>query len=382
MRQLLRMIVVYGTGRKANAPGFRVGGKTGSAEKPGAGGYQQDLAGRDLRRRLPDGPAALRRDRHARRAAGHRRQLVPAHRRLERRAGGRPGGAAHRPAARRDARREPRHRHHRPRRRWSREGGRANEAGRSSPQPRPGSIAATARIARRAGDRLRHRSPQGRARHRVRRLSRARAVNGEDFIPAAVAAGAVAVVARPEAQVAGAVAHRRSASRAAPSRGSPRGSSRPVPETIVAVTGTNGKTSTVEMTRQLWRMAGDARRLDRHARRHHARRERLDRADHARHRHLPAEHDRARARGRDPCRLRGVEPRPVAVPQRGAARWPPGRSPTSAATTSTTTPTWTTTSRPRCGCSTKSSADGGAAVIWADDAWSASGDRACRARAA
>ena len=38
MRQLLRMISVYGTGRKANAPGFRVGGKTGSADKPGAGG--------------------------------------------------------------------------------------------------------------------------------------------------------------------------------------------------------------------------------------------------------------------------------------------------------------------------------------------------------
>lgn len=40
MRQLLRMIVQYGTGRKADAPGFRVGGKTGSAEKPGAGGYR------------------------------------------------------------------------------------------------------------------------------------------------------------------------------------------------------------------------------------------------------------------------------------------------------------------------------------------------------
>ena len=38
MRQLLRMIAVYGTGRKANAAGFRVGGKTGSAEKPGANG--------------------------------------------------------------------------------------------------------------------------------------------------------------------------------------------------------------------------------------------------------------------------------------------------------------------------------------------------------
>lgn len=41
MRQLLRMIAVYGTGRKANAPGYRVGGKTGSAEKPGAHGYQK-----------------------------------------------------------------------------------------------------------------------------------------------------------------------------------------------------------------------------------------------------------------------------------------------------------------------------------------------------
>jgi len=30
----------------------------------------------------------------------------------------------------------------------------------------------------------------------------------------------------------------------------------PYPETVVAVTGTNGKTSTVEMTRQMWRMAG------------------------------------------------------------------------------------------------------------------------------
>lgn len=41
MRQLLRMIAVYGTGKNADAPGFRVGGKTGSAEKPGAGGYRR-----------------------------------------------------------------------------------------------------------------------------------------------------------------------------------------------------------------------------------------------------------------------------------------------------------------------------------------------------
>ncbi|MDT0575658.1 penicillin-binding protein 2 [Croceicoccus sp. F390] len=39
MRQMLRLIVKGGTGRRAEAPGFRLGGKTGSAEKPSNGGY-------------------------------------------------------------------------------------------------------------------------------------------------------------------------------------------------------------------------------------------------------------------------------------------------------------------------------------------------------
>ncbi len=43
MRQLMRMIVVDGTGSKADALGYRVGGKTGSAEKPGVGGYNRTL---------------------------------------------------------------------------------------------------------------------------------------------------------------------------------------------------------------------------------------------------------------------------------------------------------------------------------------------------
>jgi UDP-N-acetylmuramoyl-L-alanyl-D-glutamate--2,6-diaminopimelate ligase len=81
------------------------------------------------------------------------------------------------------------------------------------------------------------------------------AFNGEDFIPAAVERGAVAVVARREAAVPR-VPHladaqpRRLFSQMAATFFAP------YPETVVAVTGTNGKTSTVEMTRQLWRMAG------------------------------------------------------------------------------------------------------------------------------
>ncbi|HSM52944.1 MAG TPA: Mur ligase family protein, partial [Erythrobacter sp.] len=81
-------------------------------------------------------------------------------------------------------------------------------------------------------------------------------VNGEDFIPAAVEAGAVAVVARPEAPVEGAV----HVADAEPRRAFARLAAAfftPVPRVIVAVTGTNGKTSIVEMTRQLWRMGGE-----------------------------------------------------------------------------------------------------------------------------
>ena len=44
MRQLLRMIVMMGTGRNANVPGFRIGGKTGTAEKVASvGGYSRSV---------------------------------------------------------------------------------------------------------------------------------------------------------------------------------------------------------------------------------------------------------------------------------------------------------------------------------------------------
>jgi len=79
--------------------------------------------------------------------------------------------------------------------------------------------------------------------------------NGEDFIGQAVDRGAVAVIARPEAAVervphlADPEPRRRFAELAAKFYA-------PYPDTVVAVTGTNGKTSTVEMTRQIWRMSG------------------------------------------------------------------------------------------------------------------------------
>lgn len=82
------------------------------------------------------------------------------------------------------------------------------------------------------------------------------AFDGEAFIPAAVEAGAVAVVARPQAGVQGALhipsdnPRRTFAQLAA-------GFFNPVPGMIVAVTGTNGKTSVAEMTRQIWRMGGE-----------------------------------------------------------------------------------------------------------------------------
>ena len=79
--------------------------------------------------------------------------------------------------------------------------------------------------------------------------------NGEEFIDAAVRAGAIAIVADPGAKVDGAV----HVADPEPRRLFAQMAARyftPSPTHVAAVTGTNGKTSVAELTRQLWRMDG------------------------------------------------------------------------------------------------------------------------------
>jgi UDP-N-acetylmuramoyl-L-alanyl-D-glutamate--2,6-diaminopimelate ligase len=80
--------------------------------------------------------------------------------------------------------------------------------------------------------------------------------DGESVIADAVRAGAIAVVARPEATVEGAL----HIADAEPRRAFARlaaGFYAPYPRVTAAVTGTNGKTSTVELARQLWHLGGE-----------------------------------------------------------------------------------------------------------------------------
>ncbi len=79
--------------------------------------------------------------------------------------------------------------------------------------------------------------------------------NGEDFIDQAIADGAIAIVSAPGVAVDGALHLTDEDPRRLFAQLAARFFA-PFPDTTVAVTGTNGKTSTVELTRQLWRMAG------------------------------------------------------------------------------------------------------------------------------
>ncbi len=79
--------------------------------------------------------------------------------------------------------------------------------------------------------------------------------DAEAVIADAVARGAVAVVARAGAEVAGAVHVAAAEPRRTFALAAARWFDR-APATLVAVTGTNGKTSTVELTRQIWHLTG------------------------------------------------------------------------------------------------------------------------------
>ena len=80
-------------------------------------------------------------------------------------------------------------------------------------------------------------------------------VNGEDYVQAAIAAGAVAVVTRPGVAVDGAFGVHADEPRAVFARAAAAFFA-PFPAVTVAITGTNGKTSTAELARQLWHLAG------------------------------------------------------------------------------------------------------------------------------
>jgi UDP-N-acetylmuramoyl-L-alanyl-D-glutamate--2,6-diaminopimelate ligase len=79
--------------------------------------------------------------------------------------------------------------------------------------------------------------------------------NGEDFAAAAIAAGAIAIVARAQANIEGAL-HIKAQDPRATFATMASAFFAPFPQHMVAVTGTNGKTSTAELTRQIWRLCG------------------------------------------------------------------------------------------------------------------------------
>ena len=99
MRELLRYVVTNGTGKKADVPGYDVGGKTGSAQKHGPHGYIAHALLTSFCAVFPDRRSALSGFCDAGRAAWHQGDLRLRAGRLHRRALGRTSDLAHRAAA-------------------------------------------------------------------------------------------------------------------------------------------------------------------------------------------------------------------------------------------------------------------------------------------
>ena len=99
-------------------------------------------------------------------------------------------------------------------------------------------------------------------------------------------------------------------------RNSPRSIFPRQPATMVAVTGTSGKTSVASFTRQIWEQAGHRRRQHRHHRRRRARPQRLRLAHHARSGRTAQASHRTRRCRRHPRRDGGLQPRPRPAPAR------------------------------------------------------------------
>ena len=103
MRKLMRLVVQYGTAKFAAAPGYVVGGKTGTAEKNSGGHYQEKKLLSSLCRRVPDARSEIRDADDGRRAARHEEELRLRDGRVDRGAGGQPHHPAHRADSRRAA---------------------------------------------------------------------------------------------------------------------------------------------------------------------------------------------------------------------------------------------------------------------------------------
>ena len=103
MRKLMRLVVEYGTAKLAAAPGYVVGGKTGTAEKNIGGHYQEKKLLSSFVGVFPMHDPKYAMLTTGRRAARHQGKLRLCDGRLDRRAGDQPHHPAHRADPRRAA---------------------------------------------------------------------------------------------------------------------------------------------------------------------------------------------------------------------------------------------------------------------------------------